>query len=156
MKSGDAYWQIVNQVWKKISIYHGEAVFVEEFMKADIKQRHLFAAHRCQSEVRNGGFHLFFWNSTGILAPEAVMAFGAIGMPNAAALIERAMMFFGSVYPRDRNKRIETLYAYAKQNPKSRDPFDKMNDEFFKLLDEESGGFEAAADRYALLADTEK
>ena len=84
------------------------------------------------------------------------MAFGAIGMPNAAALIERAMMFFGSVYPRDRNKRIETLYAYAKQNPKSRDPFDKMNDEFFKLLDEESGGFEAAADRYALLADTEK
>src|SRR5215216_5698235 len=102
MEPGDAYRHALDQVLGKISIYDGEEAFSEQFLKVNLKQRHLFASHWCQSEVRNGGFLQFFWNSTGILAPEAVIAFRAIKMPNAATLIERAMMFFGLIYPRDR------------------------------------------------------
>ncbi len=154
MKPGDAYWQTVSQVWDEISIYDGEAIFLAQFSKANSKQQHLFAAHWCQSEIRNGGFHQFFWNSTGILAPEAALAFRAIGMPNTAALIEKAMLFFGSVYPRDRDKRITVLDDHATRNPLNADPFYEMDDEFFKFLGEESGGFERAADRYAVLEST--
>jgi hypothetical protein len=151
MDPGNAYWRIVHQVWNKISIYDGEEVFASQFNRANTKQRYLFAAYWCQSEVRNGGFHQFFWNSAGILAPESIVAFRAIKMPNAAHLIEKAMMFFGPIYPRDRNKRIEMLNTYTKQNPKDQEPFDEFDDEFLRLLDEESGGFNLATDRYALL-----
>jgi len=151
MKPGHAYWQVVSQVWDEISIYDGETIFLAQFSKANAKQQHLFAAHWCQSEIRNGGFHQFFWNSTGILAPEGINAFRAIGMPNTAAFIEKARMFFGAEYPRDRNKRIDILDDYARQNPGKEDPFEDMHDEFFELLEQESDGFERAADRYAAL-----
>jgi len=150
MEPGDAYRHALDQVLDKISIYDGEEAFSEQFLKANLKQRHLFASHWCQSEVRNGGFLQFFWNITGILAPEAVIAFRAIKMPNAATLIERAMRFFGLIYPRDRIKRIEMLDAYKTQTPPKHSPFDATDAEFLKLLDVESGGFEIAADKYAL------
>jgi Domain of unknown function (DUF4375) len=150
MEPGDAYRHALDQVLGKISIYDGEETFSEQFLKANLKHRHLFASHWCQSEVRNGGFLQFFWNSTGILAPEAVIAFKAIKMPNAATLIEGAMKFFGLIYPRDRSKRVEMLDAYRTQNPSNHSPFDAIDSEFLKLLDEESGGFEIVADKYAL------
>jgi hypothetical protein len=155
MKAGDVYWQFVSQVWDGISIYDGEQVFLAQFSKANSKQQHLFAAHWSQSEIRNGGFDQFFRNSTGILAPEAVIAFRAIGMPNTAGLIEKAMRFFGSVYPRDRSTRIAALNTHAARDPLDADPFYEMDDELFKFLAEESGGFEQAADRYATLGSTD-
>jgi len=44
----------------------------------------LYSAYFCQFEVCNGGFSQFFSNSTGVLAPEAVEAFKAIGQPGVA------------------------------------------------------------------------
>jgi hypothetical protein len=32
-----------------------------------------------ESEVNNGGFHQYFWNSTGVLAPDVVDALHAVG-----------------------------------------------------------------------------
>src|SRR5687767_13179443 len=67
MKPGQHYWSLVEPVWETISIYHTPDIFLTQFNSASLASRTLFAAHWCQSEVRNGGFHQFFGNSTGVL-----------------------------------------------------------------------------------------
>ena len=102
----------------------------------------MFAAHFCMSEICNGGFHQFFWNSTGVLAPEAVEGFRVIGQAQVAALIEKGMSLFGRVYPRDRNDRQAQLAEV------SRSSLDALDQIFYSLIDSEGGGFMVAADRY--------
>ena len=101
----------------------------------------MFAAHFCQSEVCNGGFDQFFWNSTGVLAPEAVEGFRQIGQSQVAALVESAMELLGSPYPRDRDERQERLSHVPKPS------LDSLDQKFFSLIESEAGGFEKAADR---------
>ncbi|MBK7350623.1 MAG: DUF4375 domain-containing protein [Gemmatimonadetes bacterium] len=109
----------------------------------------MFAAHWCQSEVYNGGLRQFFDNSTGVLAPEAVTGFRAVGMPKTAALLERAMLFFGSSYPRERADRERALAATENDDEELPNPFETMDVELFTLLDTEADGWEKAARRYA-------
>ena len=59
------YWNLVQPYWDKISIYDGEAIFLQEFLAAPQAVQHLFAAHWLQSEVRNGGWGLFFFELDG-------------------------------------------------------------------------------------------
>jgi hypothetical protein len=68
----NSYWDLVEPVWDEINIYDGPDVFLETFQKVPLKIGYLYAVHFCQSEVCNGGFGQFFFNSTGVLAPEAV------------------------------------------------------------------------------------
>ena len=75
-KPGDLYWSLVEPHWERISIYDGGATFLRQFLTTPVRSRHLFAAHWCMSEVYNGGFHQFFHNSTGVLAPEAAAGRG--------------------------------------------------------------------------------
>ena len=51
----------------------------------------MFAAHFCRSEVCSDELEPFFWNPTGVLAPEAVEGFREIRLPRLAALVESAM-----------------------------------------------------------------
>jgi len=153
MKLGEAYWHVVAEIWDEISIYDGEEVFQKQFERATSKQRNIFAAHWCQSEIRNGGFYQFFDNSTGILAPEAVEAFKAIGMPKIANVIEKAIGLFGSTYPRDKDKREEALRAFENQSNQEKyilDEIETLTKEFLALIRKENNGFELAADNYAL------
>jgi len=136
------YWSIVGPVWDAIDIYSGPDVFRQTFNSAPRASALLFAAHFCQSEICNGGFHQFFWNSTGVLAPEAVEGFGEIGQAQVAALLEKGMSLLWNAYPRDRNERQERL----EQIPKS--SLDALDNVFYSLIDSEAGGFTAAADRY--------
>jgi hypothetical protein len=149
MKPGERYWSLVDPIWEAVSIYDGPDVFLRQFQRSDGAARTLLAAHWCQSEIRNGGFHQFFSNSTGVLAPEAASAFYDIGMPLAGKTIEEAMAWFGDSYPRDRAARQAQLQLFTKQNPDNWDPFRKLDDAVFDLFDEENGGFDVAADRYA-------
>lgn len=148
-KPGERYWRVVEAVWDAISIYDGPEVFLRQFSAVPFEKGHLFAVHWCQSEVRNGGFHQFFSNSTGVLAPEAVTGFRVLGLAESSALIQKAMTFFGSKYPRERSTRNEMLDEYAKEHEPAWDPFTELNDRFYDLLRSENGGFEVVADRYA-------
>jgi hypothetical protein len=103
----------------------------------------LFAAHFCQSEICNGGFHQFFWNSTGILAPEAVEGFREIEQSQIASLVESAMTLIGTPYPRTRDERQGRLSHIPKST------LGALDEKFFVLIESEAGGFENAADRYA-------
>ncbi len=149
MKPGQLYWSLVDPIWDAISIYDGAEIFLKQFQASPPASRTLFAAHWCQSEVRNGGLHQFFGNSTGVLAPEAVSAFESIGMPKTAAVVAEAMAWFGPAYPRDREVREDLLGSYENEDPDEWNPFEALDDRFFELIESENGGFVAAADRYA-------
>ena len=140
---GSIYWAAVEPFWKQISIHEGPATFCRQFAAVPREVGHLFAAHWCQSEVCNGGFHQFFSNSTGVLAPEAATGFATIGMPGCQATILEAMDVFGHPYPRERDARIERLASL------DRDAFGELDCRFYDLLDSENCGFDQSADAYA-------
>jgi hypothetical protein len=146
---GTAYWRVVEPVWDAIDIYNGPESFLETYAAADAKAARLFAAHFCQSEVRNGGLHQFFGNSTGVLAPEAVEGFRCIGMPDVADLLERAMAWFGPAYPRDRDVRESRLAEQSGEEREDWDPFGALDDQIFEALDGDGDRFELQADEYA-------
>lgn len=150
MKPGDLYWSLVEFIWDSVSIYDGPEAFLAQFNTAPLGARTLFAAHWCQSEIRNGGLHQFFGNSTGVLAPEAVAAFRSIGMPKVAAIVAEAMLWFGPNYPRNREVRDGQLGDYENDDPEDWNPFDQLDDQFFALIESENGGFVRAADEFAL------
>jgi hypothetical protein len=138
----EGYWDTVDPVWDKIDI-DGVEEFLETYAQAPLHAALLYAAHFCQSEVCNGGFHQLFYNSTGVLAPEAVQGFRAIGQHKVADTVQAAMDMVGSPYPRDRELRGAILSQFS---PRS---FDALNEQFYAALDSEAGGFEVAADDYA-------
>ena len=129
----------------------------------------LYATHYFLSEIHNGGFLQFFWNSTGLIAPEAIEGFIAIGMPKLAALLQATAAPLGSPYPRDRDPRWDALMMasglherdlkkiFGKQ-PNMYLAFaeaterlfpDDLNSEAWGLAQSENGGFQEAATRYA-------
>ena len=65
----------------------------------------LYAVHWANLEIANGGFWQYFYNSTGLTGPEARDGFLAIGMPEAAELLQRAMDRVGTPFPRERQAR---------------------------------------------------
>lgn len=149
MTNKESYWRYVDPIWEEVSIYDGGDTFLKQISSVSEKQKALFSAHWAQSEICNGGLYQFFSNSTGVLAPEAVKAFKVLGMPSCSSAISKAMQFFGPEYPRDREKRNEMLDKYENNNEEEWDPFVEFDNVFFDSLEEENGGFEMAADKYA-------
>lgn len=131
------YWDLVAPYWDEVSIYDGAEKFAQEFAALPLASQHLFATHWTQSEVQNGGLGQFFDNSTGVLAPEAVEGFRALGMPQTAAALVETMNQFGDPYPRERDAREAVT------------PSTPLENRFAELLETEAGGFWDAADRFA-------
>jgi len=148
----EGYWDHVEPFWTFVSIYDGPEVFLRGFTEIPEHSGHLLAAHWCSSEVYNGGFHQFFCNDTGVLAPEAAAGFEAIGMPQTAAVVAEAMARVGQPYPRDREKRQDTFCTFGADSDDDGDwksPFDDLDGRFYELTENENGGMEAAVDCYA-------
>ncbi len=134
----DAYWKLIEPIWKKISLYDGPEIFLRQYAKVNPGVGELFAINWCQSEVCNGGFHQFFTNSTGVLAPEALAGFRSVGLRDCGELLKEAMAFFGEPYPREREIRIERLRKRKGKSRKDWDPFNKLDDQFYKCLNDEN------------------
>jgi len=145
----DSYWRFVEPVWDSISIYEGGEVFLKQFSLASEKQKHLFSSHWAQSEIMNGGLGQFFSNSTGVLAPEAVDGFKAIGMVKCANTLHEAMKFFGDTYPRDRSVREFAFEQFYETNGEDSLPMEELEDQIATELEDECNGFEEAANQYA-------
>jgi catechol 2,3-dioxygenase-like lactoylglutathione lyase family enzyme len=158
VEPGEKYWSILEPIWDSIDIGTPE-VFEQTFGAVPRSVGLLYAAHFCQSEVCNGGLTQFFWNSTGVLAPEAVDGFQAIGQAKVASVVQRAVKMLGDPYPRVRSDRwqaLEKLRDHPVGTDSSEQPsyenvalFEPLEDEFYSLLASEAGGFENAADAYA-------
>jgi len=143
MEPGKEYWSLVEPIWDEVSVYDGPELFLRRFEAAPEAARNLLAAHWLQSEVRNGGFEQFFENSSGMLAPEAEAAFRALGMPETAGIVKRAMQLLLTPFPREQYKRCEQLEGVH------HDLWDLLDEKLFELIESELGGFEQAADTYA-------
>ena len=154
------YWGVLGPHCDSISIDSPED-FERTIKPVPLHIVLLYAAHFCQSEVCNGGFSQFFSNSTGVLAPEAVEAFKAIGQPGVADSVQQAMSVLGLPYERSRRDRWHALdrvieqYGGTVSEPfpgvlfRKADSFRPIEHQFYELIRKEGGGFEAAADRYA-------
>jgi len=164
-----SYWDLLDPYFETINIYDGPEKLAESVATVPRYAVLLYAAHMCQSEVCNGGFLQLFWNSTGVIVPEAIEAYKTIGMPEVASLVEQAAQYLGTLFPLDRDDRwdallvaspmskdeIETIFdaednlyiAFAKATKGLR--FDHLEKQFYKALSAENGGFEKAATQYA-------
>ena len=149
------YWEHVAPFWDSVNIHDGAKTFLRHFTEMPEHSAHLYVLHWCASEICNGGFDQFFFNSTGVLAPEAVAAFRAVGMPQTAAIIAEAVASLGTPYPREREERQDALSVLEALTPDDggeddwQSPFDSLDDRFYDLMSSENGGLEEAAQRYA-------
>jgi hypothetical protein len=143
------YWRLVEPVWDSITRWDEIPAFLSAFGSTEPTARTLFAAHWLYSEVCNGGFRQFFWNSTGILAPEAADAYDALGMLRTGDVIRRSMSWFPSPYPREREVRMDLLDGHAQAHPDDANPFVALDEEFDDAAESEGGGFVRSANAFA-------
>lgn len=144
--------------WKSIVPYAGRVssdrapeAFRRQLETIPAAAGHLLAANWCQEEVIEGGFEQFFSSSTGIAAPEAVAGFRAMGLEDAADVLQQAMDALQNPYPRDHGRRNKLLVEKLREH-RNRQPFEELNHKFVELMsspDSYLGRFEAAANRYA-------
>ena len=146
---GERYWSVVEPFSHTVSTYDGPGEFARQLRASPPKAGHLFAAHWCQSEVRNGGLHQFFSNSTGVLAPGGAgrvpghRAFGVGEHPGRGhAVLRRAV-------PREQAERQELLAARRGRRREEWDPFFALDERFYSWLHAEPDRWERAADRFA-------
>jgi hypothetical protein len=141
------YWTLVEPIWLPLnrSWDEGPEKFVRRFRRVRPEAGNLYAAHWCQSEVRNGGFHQFFSNTTGLLAPEALEAFRAIGAVEWAEILAEAMKYFGTPYPRNRDEREEFLSMRQSRGRENR--FCELDKRFYEWVDHWKGAANAYAEQ---------
>jgi hypothetical protein len=148
---GNRYWSLIEPVWLPLnrSWDDGPDGFLRQFRIVRPEAGYLYAAHWCQSEVRNGGLHQFFTNSTGILAPEAFEGFRAIGLDVWASILGEAVQFFGLPYPRECEERCKHLPSSGGRKRIEWDPFWSMDERFYEWLHAGPDRWTIAADEYA-------
>jgi hypothetical protein len=152
-RPGEIYGKRVAAAFSGVSIYERPEVFLGQFNQLERVVGNLLAAHWCQSEVCNGGFHQFFGNSTGVLAPEALRAFEDMGLKEWAMLLRQAMEYFGAEYPRSRETRQCLLPPHADGERADWDPFRELDEEFFRWFHGDDDRWYKAADAYAVRTD---
>jgi hypothetical protein len=142
---GNHYWSVISPYWLSLNASwdRGADAFLAECRRVPAPVLHIYAGHWCQSEVDNGGFHQFFFNTTGLLAPEAAQGFRAIGLLDWSAIVSDAMNFFGDAYPRERSIRLNLL------PPGEPSPFAALDQRFYESPDAARYHWERAADSYA-------
>ena len=103
-----------------------------------------------KSDIDNGGFHQFFYNSTGVFAPEMVEWCERAGLDDVAALIRKAMATLtDGEYPRSREGRARALARFPALGAREQwDPFYQLDDEFYGLLSNNGSRYEEAANAW--------
>jgi hypothetical protein len=165
----ESYWEVVEPLFETVEYGDSPEAFARSIAPLPYNAVILFSAHMCLAEVHNGGLLQLFWNTTGVLVPEGIEGFSAIGMPTMAALIREAASPLGSLYPRDRDERWDALLnasGYSSQELESifrkcnnfylgfqeavgKLPFDGLSTQFLSCARTENGGFQLAATRFA-------
>ena len=94
-----------------------------------------FATSEVENDVLNGGFHQYFWNTSGALAEEAVAGFRLIGANAHAALLERAIQMAQAEATWMRPFReLGTVAAFADSATQS--ALSALDSEFYRLSDD--------------------
>jgi hypothetical protein len=168
-KQIESYWEIIEPFFEAITAGDSPEIYMASIGKLPRPVVLLYATHMCLAEVHNGGLLQFFWNSGGIMAPEAIEGFLAMRMPKLASLIGRAASPLGDPYPRDRDDRWNALLAASGCSSEYLErlfakatnfylPFveatetlgvDTLNELLWETAKSENGGFQERATTYA-------
>jgi hypothetical protein len=130
----DDYFAIIDPVWWSVSIYDGEKVYEEDLKKFSREQRYVFAILWHAAEVNNGGHEQFYANSTGVVWRDALAGYKAIGLNEAAAILEQSAEIMGGNPSLDRATRETQLGRNL--------DFEMVDQRFFKL--QETTNFDKA------------
>jgi Domain of unknown function (DUF4375) len=133
---GDDYFPVVKPVFWSVSIYDGPEKYESDLANFSTEQRLVLAYHWYLSEVNNGGHYQFYDNSTGIVWPDALKAFRAIGHQEVVTIIEESALRLGGDPSLDREARQRQL---EDMHP----DFEDLDQELFKL--EEQPDFDRKA-----------
>lgn len=102
-------WHAITLVWDVATIYEGRAALNQSLEGATCLQRALYGAWWTEAEVGNGGFHQFFWNSTGVVSALAAEGFEAIGAARMRACLSEAVKRLGPIDVFNRAERQKAL-----------------------------------------------
>jgi len=113
LDASELSWLVIEKIWDWMDFYGEYEPFRLQMSELTPGQRAVYSTQWLSSEVSNGGFHQFFFNSTGMLGPEAVDGFRLLGLPELAARVLDAFRFAGlEPYVRAREERCELLPDY--------------------------------------------
>ncbi len=124
--SEDDSFALIEPVWWVGDIYGSVNDYEESLAQFSTPQRYLFAMHWYMSEVNNGGHDQFYFNSTGIVWPDALSGFEAIGLDEAVNIIQETIARLGNQPSRDRYERQDQL-------DRSSADFTDLDDRFYEL-----------------------
>ena len=93
------------------------------------------------AEVNNGGHDQFYFNSTGIVWQDALAGYRAVGLQEAALILEQSAARMGGKPSLERETREEQLDSLKPD-------FDDLDDRFYKL--QKAVDFERAMMKYIL------
>lgn len=96
-------------------------------------------------QVRNGGFHQYFYNSYGIGVAGAVKGFEAMGLSECADIARAALAQFKGAFPEDRLARIKVVGETSAPII----DFDAQDDAYYGL---DMGQMYSVLDAYARIA----
>ena len=91
--------------------------------------RSWYIAFIVDAEILNGGFNQLFFNPSGALAPDAPAAFVALGIPEAGALVQRALDLLEAYSPAlEQAQKQGTVEAFASTYLEQ--PFSELDNQY--------------------------
>jgi len=128
--SDDLVWAVIEPMWWALETpYEPDP----RLAQATPGQRAAYALTWTESEVSNGGFEQYFWNSTGMLLDDAILGARLIGAKDVEDVLRDASALFpaGRV-PKSRLARQSMLDAFPSENNAE---LGRLDDRFFTLLE---------------------
>lgn len=123
---GDDPFAIIDPVWWTADIYEDIETYEGTLSEFSKPQRLIFAVVWYRSEVNNGGHDQFFFNSTGIVWPDALEALRTVGLEPFAEILSQAVARFSQPPSRERTARQEQL-------DRDRPDFEDLDTRFYDL-----------------------
>ncbi|HET6978957.1 MAG TPA: DMP19 family protein [Pyrinomonadaceae bacterium] len=136
---GDDYFTVIEPVFWTVNIYDGPERYEEDLANFSAEQRLVLAYHWYLSEVNNGGHDQFYYNTTGIVWPDALKAFREIGHSEVVAIINKSISRLGGSPSLNRDERMEQMERLEPN-------FDDLDQELFRL--EERADFDEKVLQY--------
>jgi hypothetical protein len=134
-------WDIVQPMWWSINIYGSHQEYLESANQFTLEQRYLLAVQWMDAEVCNGGWHQFFFNSTGIVWKDAYDADRHMGCNPMVDLIEKVIAVYGKPPSPDRDERFAELERFEEEEEFDR--LDGLSDLYYELEETQSAAVEA-------------
>lgn len=122
----DSVGDILKPLLWNVSIYDWEDVYLRDLQEFTLEQKFVFAIHWYNCEVRNGWHEQFYYNSTWIVAQDALDGFKFLWLTQNYEILKESMDRLHSQVSKDRKKRQAQLNSI--------DPdFSDLDDRFYTI-----------------------